>query len=657
MVEERTQRFQKKYQKKVPDLLVEKINAFIPSAGLGERLRPITDDIPKPLLPVLGRPAIDRVIDKVLSLPVGHIGVNMHHKWDKLVSWAEGSGRIQHLRLFREDPIMGTGGALKNAASFLGKRTFIVHNSDIISDINLITLLEKHLSSRNIVTLAVHDNKKFNNVWIDGKGHVMAVGKRKHESVPMLCKIAFAGIAVYSPEFIDFLPEGPSSVVDSWLRAISAGYPVGTLDFSGCYWNDIGSPEGYASAVFRELREHGETIYIHPSTRCSGHDIHGYVVLEKGSHTAGRSVLKNCIVLEGAHIEQGSVIQNSIVGPKYQIPLELSTLFPSRRISSTLLSSPFLGADSFAQIRLAGTGGSDRLYYRVAMNDKSAILMICQRDNHEFTRHITYTHFFRKHGLPVPDLFSVDAKNSQALFEDLGDLNLYSWLKCINDSERIEDMYRRVLDILIKLHTAVTENITACPLLLERKFDYEHLRWETNYFLERFVREIQGIAVRKKASLEEELRALAGKVDAFRKTVVHRDFQSQNIMIAQGNIPRLIDYQGARIGPPAYDISSILWDPYHQLPDYLRENLLDYYCSEMKNLAVSFSESEFRSAILPCRLQRHMQALGAYGFLANEKGKKFFLKFVPRALGYLKQEIALADDEYPVLHELIMKLT
>ncbi|MFO0752646.1 MAG: hypothetical protein U0411_04895 [Thermodesulfovibrionales bacterium] len=128
-------------------------------------------------------------------------------------------------------------------------------------------------------------------------------------------------------------------------------------------------------------------------------------------------------------------------------------------------------------------------------------------------------------------------------------------------------------------------------------------------------------------------------------------------MITGGGTPRLIDYQGARLGPPAYDLASMLWDPYYGLGDALRERLVGYYVEQMSTVAgEGFSTREFSESLLPCRLQRHMQALGAYGFLSVEKGKKYFLKHVPEALRHLKEETALAKGEYPELYRLVSGL-
>jgi aminoglycoside/choline kinase family phosphotransferase len=248
-------------------------------------------------------------------------------------------------------------------------------------------------------------------------------------------------------------------------------------------------------------------------------------------------------------------------------------------------------------------------------------------------------------------------QNKEALFEDLGDLTLYSWFKCRRSPDQTEDMYRKVLDALAILHTTITDHVSECPLLQGRVFDYSHLKWETEYFLERFVRGTMGLTVGKSTDLENDLDGLARTVDAFAKTVVHRDFQSQNIMIPGDSLPRLIDYQGARIGPPAYDVSSILWDPYNRIEHAMRERLLDHYLLRISEFRIAFDETAFRQSILPCRLQRHMQALGAYGYLSEVKGKRYFHKYVPQALAYLKEEADMAREEYPSLCSLIKRLS
>jgi aminoglycoside/choline kinase family phosphotransferase len=363
--------------------------------------------------------------------------------------------------------------------------------------------------------------------------------------------------------------------------------------------------------------------------------------------------------------------ENRIIGPDYAVSLSEADMQPSlhaaekKRVALTeTLFSLYFGARSkpgpteqpvWSEAILIGLGGSDRRYFRVRNDGRTAVLMECRPDDPDYERHLVYTGFFGSHTVPVPALLSSDEATKRALFEDLGDTSLYSYMKLPHDNGRIEDVYRRVLDIAIKLHATSTENIHECPLLQARIFDYDHLRWETTYFLDRFVVGLKMIEVMNRHALEDELHRLAQKVDACPKSVIHRDFQCQNIMMTKG-LPRVIDFQGARMAPPAYDIASMLWDPYHRLDDSVREKLMDYYLGEMKKHSKEFDERAFFDSLIPCRLQRHMQALGAYGFLSAVKGKKYFLKHVPEAMRLLREESEAMRHVYPHLFTLVRKI-
>ncbi len=647
--------------------MTEPVNFFIPAAGLGERLQPITFHIPKPLLPVAGKPVLEIILERASLLPLKRIGINLHYKGRLIERWIRLSVFREKVVAFPEEPVLGTGGALKNASGFLSNGLFVVHNSDILSDIDLEGLIEFHLSSGNIATIAVIDFPQINNVSVCPDGLLAGIESPVIRQSPAEKKMTFTGIAVYSPEFLRFIPEGISSVVDAWIGAAASGERVGTFDVSGSYWSDIGTPSAYASAVVRAMRSEGENIYIHPSVRgCDRAVMDGYVVIEESNELPENISLRNCIMLpasfrksfspatcssprqpftkggmgENTEKEIWGLLENCIVGPDFVIPVAEAEL---------------LGLSREARDVLIGAGGSDREYRRVRGEKDSFVLVRYSLEDKDMQRHIAYTEFFRSCGIPVPELLSYDLEKKEAGFEDLGDLNLYSWLKCNRREEDVEEMYRMVIDVAVMLHITATRSISECNLLAERIFDYEHLRWETSYFVENYVSRIKGIEAKDASRLEEEFHRLALRVDSFPKTVIHRDFQSQNVMIARG-VPRLIDYQGARMGPPAYDMASLLWDPYHRLESGLRERLLAYYIEQMKEKGAGFNEGAFRDSLLPCRLQRHMQALGAYGFLSSVKGEKYFLKHVEEGVRLLREDISMAKDDYPALYRLIFSL-
>jgi NDP-sugar pyrophosphorylase family protein/thiamine kinase-like enzyme len=639
---------------------VKKIRAFILAAGLGERLRPISDHIPKPLLPILGKSALERILDRISSLQVERIGINLHHKSHDVTTWIEQSRYSERIKLFQEHTLLGTGGALKNAAALLGQSVFLVHNADIISNIPLELLIEKHLREENAVTLAVHEYPRHKSLWIDTDGNVKYIGTQLSGHHRQLRHVSFTGIAVYSPLFLGLLPHGVSSVVNYWQKAIALHHSVGTMDCTGCEWSDIGTPGSYAATVFQFLEKSGSSLYVHPSAECDTVVFEGYAVIEEGVHLTGRTMIKDSILLSGFKANADATLEKVIAGPEYEVDIELPYIMLNNQsdiLSSRIVSEFITSSSDKTVIRLVGSGGSDRKYYRIREGDRSAILMQCPPHDRDYERQMLFTAFFRTNNVPVPALIASDDERMQVLFEDIGDTTLYAWLQCRKSSESVEQIYKRVLDILVAIHAGVTSRSNECPELQNRLFDVKHLRWETTYFLEQFVKGVRGIIPRKESRLDDECARLAATVNSFRKAVIHRDFQSQNIMITGGNTIRVLDYQGARMGPPAYDLASLLWDPYYRLDNDTRIRLINYYLEKMNyERDNSYDESEIRQTLLFCRLQRHMQALGAYGFLSRKKGKTYFMKYVPSALEYLQEEAASAKDVYPELYTLVKKL-
>lgn len=618
---------------------MKNFNAFILAAGLGERLRPITNHIPKPLVPLLGKPILERVLERVFSLPVQKTGVNLHYKREEIEQWISSSPYSQNVALFPEETILGTGGALWNAKGFLSELPFLLHNSDIISDMNLEELLRRHFDSGNLVTLAVHDYPEFNTVAINDDGLLRGVGIIDKDDIGKSKLMAYTGISVYEPEFLKLLPEGASSLVDGWLHAVEKGYRVGTVDVSGCYWSDIGTPARYAETVFEMLRREGEMIYAHASIKgCGDMEASGYVIVEENALLGRGAVLKNSVLLPGGRAEDGGLYEGCILGRDFIIKTEMPEAAGEGPV-------------------LIGRGGSDRSYYRIKSGERTSVLMQCGEDDPDFERHIEFSLFFRKYSIPTPWLESHDPEKKTAVFEDLGDASLYNWLRCPRDEKAEEGIYRKALDMLILLHVDATLNMMDCPILGERIFDYGHFRWETEYFMERFIRGVRGMSNLHSPLLEREFEHLASVCDSFVKTVMHRDFQSQNIMITKNGELKMIDFQGARMGPSAYDVVSILWDPYHRLSESLRGRLFRYYVEKAgKKGKKTFGIKGFIKSIPYCRLQRHMQALGAYAFLSSVKEKKYFLKHVPEGVRLLKEDIEPLKEELPALYQLISRL-
>ena len=289
--------------------------------------------------------------------------------------------------------------------------------------------------------------------------------------------------------------------------------------------------------------------------------------------------------------------------------------------------------------------GSDRRFWRMAVGDWSAVAMISPPADQEFERFTEIAGFLESRNLGGPALLSVDQADHAVLMEDLGTDSLFSLVQSEGfESGTVADAYRRTVDHLLDLQSATEAARSQCSSAVDRCLDYESLRWETDYFRERFLVGHLGLSLSDVAELDVEFHALAEMVAAQPQVLIHRDFQSQNIHLQDGRI-RLVDFQGMRLGPLTYDLMSLLLDPYVGLPAGFRAELLDRFATTVvvAGSAGTLSATDIRAMAQAAGLQRIMQALGAYGFLGHVKGKRSFLDHIPAGLAVLREILGERD--------------
>jgi len=280
-------------------------------------------------------------------------------------------------------------------------------------------------------------------------------------------------------------------------------------------------------------------------------------------------------------------------------------------------------------------GGSDRIFYRIREVDRSVILL-CDNNKENFLSFIQIGQFFNENSIPVPRIYGYDFFHQKALLEDLGDETLFQKIRYSNNSDLFQEYYQKVIDVLVALQGISPEQTSGCTALQKRFFDYKQRRWETSYFAQYFLREYCKILIKDEEELEEGFHHLAASFAHEPFFLMHRDFQSQNI-IRKIDEPYLLDFQGARFGIAAYDLASLLHDCYIVLEDDLRELLISYYLNQrQERLGIYQKREEFNSLYLRSALQRNMQALGAFSFLTLVKKKKQFEPFIPIGIRYLK---------------------
>jgi N-acetylmuramate 1-kinase len=303
------------------------------------------------------------------------------------------------------------------------------------------------------------------------------------------------------------------------------------------------------------------------------------------------------------------------------------------------------------EIRIAPIekGGSDRKFYRVRCSSEQSIILVKYNLEREENRHyVEIAQFLEKHEIRAPRIYYHDADEGLVWLEDLGENDLFSY--------RAEPwlvrraFYESALDEARKLHRLREEVCIEMHRHLPAEFNAALYRWEQNYFFENCLGRHFGV---DKAKIDNvaalpALQEIAENLAKRSRVLVHRDFQSQNILVRNGQA-YLIDFQGMRPGLAQYDLASVLYDPYVDLTEAERDELLEHYCGEKP-------DDDFTETLRLCAMQRLMQALGAYGFLSLVKGYQHFLQHIPKAVGSLREVVAKIDGLEP-FKNLLARLT
>jgi len=292
--------------------------------------------------------------------------------------------------------------------------------------------------------------------------------------------------------------------------------------------------------------------------------------------------------------------------------------------------------------------GSDRNYFRVTWNKTdSAILVHYDPKRVENSYYADISMFLQEIGIPVPRLISHDRTDCLILMEDIGNKDLWSFKDAPWEIRSM--FYQKTLVVINKFHSFPEKDFPSRRVRLMEGFGPDLYRWERDYFREYFVGNVCGIKLEPslEQDLEAELSALAGRLDKTKRSLVHRDLQSQNVMICNDE-PVLIDFQGIRFGSPFYDLGSLLCDPYVGFSDKEIYELLSFYYGLSKQ---DLDWPAFQGYFWEAAAQRLMQALGAYGFLGLTKGLTAFLAHMPAGLNNL-QHAASHTTSLPHLSDL-----
>jgi aminoglycoside/choline kinase family phosphotransferase len=298
-------------------------------------------------------------------------------------------------------------------------------------------------------------------------------------------------------------------------------------------------------------------------------------------------------------------------------------------------------------------GGSGRNIIRLSNSSASAIGILygIREENVAF---LEFSKHFRKHGLPVPEIYAQDLNQGAYLEEDLGDTSLFEYLSQNRTGDDIApavvDAYRRVVEELPRFQIEAGKDLNYKVCYPRGSFDKQSISWDLNYFKYYFLR-LAGIPFSEQALEDDFGRLTKFLLSAGRDYFLYRDFQSRNVMLKDGQ-PYFLDYQGGRKGALQYDIASLLFDAKADLPPELRQQLLDHYLDSVGRY-VDLDREAFVRYYYGFVYVRIMQALGAYGFRGFYERKAHFLQSVPYALKNLRW--LLHNVELPIALPTLMQ--
>jgi NDP-sugar pyrophosphorylase family protein len=294
------------------------MKAMILAAGLGTRLRPLTEKKPKALVPVVNQPVIARVIDYLKSYGVTQIVVNAHHHYQQLLDYLEGESFGVDIDVRVESEILGTGGGIKNTTDFWNNDPFVVINSDILTNIDLSRAYEHHLKEGGLATLILHDYGPFNQVQTDNN---RLITEFFQENAPG--RLAFTGIHILDPGMLPQFPdEAFFSIIACYRQLIQSGRKIRAFIADEHYWHDIGSVEGYVQAnkaLMGYTFSVGTGCRVDPSAK-----LEEWVVVGDEGRIEHDVEIRRSILWEAVTIRAGVKVIDSIVTSSQDIKQDLN---------------------------------------------------------------------------------------------------------------------------------------------------------------------------------------------------------------------------------------------------------------------------------------------------------------------------------------------
>jgi hypothetical protein len=281
---------------------------------------------------------------------------------------------------------------------------------------------------------------------------------------------------------------------------------------------------------------------------------------------------------------------------------------------------------------------STRQYFRTTLPDGRSFIVARYPEPFDPISHsyCDVTKLFLVAGLPVPRLLDVNGDRAMMLQEDLGDVRLQDWLPSATD-EDCRLAYREAVDLIVRIQRATQLAYDRESAASRLAFDVEKLSWELRYFSSNFFEKYlqSPLATDLAERVQGEFVQMASELAAAPRVLTHRDFHSRNLMLFNGR-QYIIDHQDARMGPPSYDVASLLGDPYVELDDELVEEMIAYFLESKSRDSGDPLDAQARSEFMKeydlMAAQRLLKATGTYAYQTAVVGNQVYVPYIPRSL-------------------------
>jgi NDP-sugar pyrophosphorylase family protein len=310
------------------------MKAIVLAAGYGTRMQPLSDHMPKPLLPVVGRPLLWHTVRKLTANGASAVGINCHHKAEMVQRWARSAGFSVPITVSHEPVILGSGGGIGGFRELLKSDDyFLVHNGDLLSDIDIAAARASFLRETPLAAMVLHDAPGFNNVCVDDGGRVIDMRdilKPAHAAR----RLAYSGICFLRGDILRHIPPGGSDLILVLIDIMKAGAEKIQAVMAGpCAWRDVGTPASYLAAhrdillgrqgLVEQACLPAASVYAGAGTRIAGDAVLSGFAAIGDSCTIGRGCrLENCIVWDGADIAAGARFASSVIGPGWSLRVQ-----------------------------------------------------------------------------------------------------------------------------------------------------------------------------------------------------------------------------------------------------------------------------------------------------------------------------------------------